>query len=319
MTVAASSFEMEITNPKTLLDAVDLDRFRRIVGQQDRKQGLLELRYVEPGVQARSSIERFAAEKGGSHDTEKTSQPNPDDLLISRTDPLAEPPKTSVQQPPPSAASASILSGNIALLGDFVDTDALAPSEALIKPDITPEELGTYCLYHTHPGFHDQVREGQNIVVAGEAFGCGSSRENAVTALQGAGVQCVIAKSFAFIYGRNQPNLGLLGFEMKDENFWRVVQDGSQIRINLDTSTLELGIGDPDETMRWEEFSFQLSPMQRGLMECGGAAKAFGTWGKQLWQTLCSGSKKEAGQIRSNDLNEFSGLETTKMESRLQW
>jgi 3-isopropylmalate dehydratase small subunit len=83
----------------------------------------------------------------------------------------------------------------------------------------TPEELGEYCLYHTHPDFRRRVEESLNIVVAGKAFGVGSSRENAVTALQGAGVQCVIARSFAFIYARNQPNLGLLGIVMEDEEF----------------------------------------------------------------------------------------------------
>jgi 3-isopropylmalate dehydratase small subunit len=89
------------------------------------------------------------------------------------------------------------------------------------------EELGQHCLEFTNPEFRELVKNGHTIVVAGEAFGCGSSRQEAVQALIGffpkepmfnavhltvtigIGVQCVIAKSFAFIYSRNQPSLGL--------------------------------------------------------------------------------------------------------------
>ena len=61
-----------------------------------------------------------------------------------------------------------------------------------------------------------QVREGFDIIVAGSGFGSGSSREEAVRAILGAGVQCVIARSYAFIYGRNQSNMGLLGIVIND-------------------------------------------------------------------------------------------------------
>lgn len=60
----------------------------------------------------------------------------------------------------------------------------LAPAEYLITSQ-TNEDIGAHCLEHTHPSFRVRVKEGFNIVVAGKAFGCGSSREQAVSALLG--------------------------------------------------------------------------------------------------------------------------------------
>ncbi|KAK6835654.1 hypothetical protein RU639_002147 [Aspergillus parasiticus] len=92
----------------------------------------------------------------------------------------------------------------------------------------THEAAGEYCLQCTHPEFRVHVKGGFNIVVAGKAFGCGSSREQAVMALLGCGVKCVIAKSFAFIFQRNMPNLGLLGITMPEKSFHAAVEDGAE-------------------------------------------------------------------------------------------
>jgi 3-isopropylmalate dehydratase small subunit len=60
----------------------------------------------------------------------------------------------------------------------------LAPAEFLVR-STTNEEIGQHCLEYTHPDFRQRVKDGFNIVVAGTAFGCGSSREQAVMALLG--------------------------------------------------------------------------------------------------------------------------------------
>ena len=123
------------------------------------------------------------------------------------------------------------------------------------------------------------MKQGQNIIVAGDAFGCGSSRENAVSALLGVGVQCVIAKSFAFIYGRNQPNLGLLGIVIQDPQFYTAAVDCANIEVDLDSRTVKVGGG---------EWGFELSAMEKELIGAGGMAQAFEKFGKRLFEVMCS-------------------------------
>jgi 3-isopropylmalate/(R)-2-methylmalate dehydratase small subunit len=91
-------------------------------------------------------------------------------------------------------------------LGDDVDTDAIVPGRFLILN--TPQELAKHAFEGVRPEFKDQVKPG-DIIVAGDNFGCGSSREHAPMALKGAGVRCVIAKSFARIFFRNSINIGV--------------------------------------------------------------------------------------------------------------
>ena len=90
--------------------------------------------------------------------------------------------------------------------GTHVDTDAIIPARYLSISD--PRELAKHCMEDIDPSFASSVQAGA-IVVAGENFGCGSSREHAPLALQGAGIACVIAASFARIFYRNALNIGL--------------------------------------------------------------------------------------------------------------
>ena len=77
-------------------------------------------------------------------------------------------------------------------------------------------------------------KNGLNVAFACHAFGCGSSRENAVSPLPEAVVICVIAKSFAFVYTRNQLNSGLLGIAITKVNFYEAAVDGASIDIDLE-------------------------------------------------------------------------------------
>lgn len=98
------------------------------------------------------------------------------------------------------------LRGRIWKYGDNVDTDVIIPARYLNLS--TAEELARHCLEDLDPGFAAAVQSG-DVIVAGENFGCGSSREHAPLAIRGAGVGCVVARSFARIFYRNAINIGL--------------------------------------------------------------------------------------------------------------
>jgi 3-isopropylmalate/(R)-2-methylmalate dehydratase small subunit len=99
----------------------------------------------------------------------------------------------------------SALTGRAWVFGDNVDTDVLAPGIYMKSP---LAELAQHCLESVDPDFARNVQPG-DIVVAGENFGMGSSREQAAQALIELGVAALIAKSFARIFYRNAINLGL--------------------------------------------------------------------------------------------------------------
>ena len=98
-----------------------------------------------------------------------------------------------------------IIKGNTWVYGDKIDTDLLAPG-AYMKSSL--KELAAHCLEAIDTDFAASVKPG-DVMVAGDAFGIGSSREQAAQALVELGVAAVVAKSFARIFYRNALNLGL--------------------------------------------------------------------------------------------------------------
>ena len=103
--------------------------------------------------------------------------------------------------------------GRVFKFHNDVDTDQIIASQYLLLPNI--EEMKVYTFESIDKDFAKKVKEG-DIVVAGENFGCGSSREQAPEIIKALGVQCVIAKSFARIFFRNSINNGLLLIEQPD-------------------------------------------------------------------------------------------------------
>jgi len=95
--------------------------------------------------------------------------------------------------------------GKAFVFGDRIDTDVLAPGPYMREP---MRVLASHCLEAVDPAFASEVKRG-DIVVGGESFGIGSSREQAVQALAELGVGAIIAKSFARIFYRNALNLGV--------------------------------------------------------------------------------------------------------------
>ena len=125
--------------------------------------------------------------------------------------------------------------GKIWKFGDNIDTDAIIPARYLTTSD--SKSLAAHCMEDADPAFVKKLSVG-NIIVAGENFGCGSSREHAPIAIKAAGVSCVIAKSFARIFYRNAFNIGLPIFESGD--LWDRVSDGQKIEVDGDNGSIRL-------------------------------------------------------------------------------
>ena len=98
------------------------------------------------------------------------------------------------------------LHGKVHKYGDDVNTDVIIPARYLNVYDTA--ELAQHCMEDLDPDFLKKIRPG-DIIVAGNNFGCGSSREHAPLAIKAAGISCVIAKSFARIFYRNAIDIGL--------------------------------------------------------------------------------------------------------------
>ncbi len=123
--------------------------------------------------------------------------------------------------------------GKAWVFGDSIDTDMITPGKYLAIID--PKGLAEHLLEGKDPEFSKKVQPG-DIIVAGENFGCGSSREHAVAAMKGAEVACVVAESFARIFYRNALNLALPVLEVPDVG--SRVDEGDEITVDLEAGTV---------------------------------------------------------------------------------
>jgi 3-isopropylmalate/(R)-2-methylmalate dehydratase small subunit len=105
-----------------------------------------------------------------------------------------------------------VIEGRVWVLGDDVDTDGIISGKYLTIID--PNELKKHVFEIALPGFAEGARPG-DLIVAGENFGCGSSREHAPQAMRAIGVGAVVADSFARIFYRNAINLGIPTIEAR--------------------------------------------------------------------------------------------------------
>lgn len=125
------------------------------------------------------------------------------------------------------------LRGRVWKYGDHVDTDAIIPARYLNVS--TPEALAPHCMEDIDSVFAAQVQPG-DIIVAGENFGCGSSREHAALAIKGAGVSCVVARNFARIFYRNAINVGLPILESPEAA--GALETGHELEIDLESGAI---------------------------------------------------------------------------------
>lgn len=125
------------------------------------------------------------------------------------------------------------LNGTVIKYGDNVDTDVIIPARYLNTID--KKELASHCMEDLDTTFTSRVKPG-DIMVGGENFGCGSSREHAPVAIKASGISCVIAKSFARIFYRNAINIGLPILECPAAS--EAISEGDIVSIDFDTGVI---------------------------------------------------------------------------------
>ena len=121
---------------------------------------------------------------------------------------------------------------NVWKYGDNIDTDVIIPARYLNTA--SHEELASHCMEDIDTTFSKEVKK-DDIIVAGENFGCGSSREHAPIAIKASGVSLVIAKSFARIFYRNAINIGLLAIECDTDG----IDAGDELDLDIKNGVLK--------------------------------------------------------------------------------
>lgn len=123
--------------------------------------------------------------------------------------------------------------GKVIKYGDNVDTDVIIPARYLNTSDHS--ELASHCMEDLDKDFTKKVQKG-DIMVAGDNFGCGSSREHAPIAIKASGISLVIANTFARIFYRNSINIGLAILECPEAV--ANISDGDIVEADLDNGII---------------------------------------------------------------------------------
>ncbi len=146
--------------------------------------------------------------------------------------------------------------------GNNVDTDVIIPARYLNTSNA--EELAAHCMEDIDKTFVKRVKKG-DVIVAGDNFGCGSSREHAPLAIKTSGIACVVAKSFARIFYRNAINIGLPIIECDAD-----IDEGDVIEIDFVDGILV-------NTTKGKEYSFPpFPPFLQNIIEKGGLMRSLG-------------------------------------------
>jgi 3-isopropylmalate/(R)-2-methylmalate dehydratase small subunit len=138
----------------------------------------------------------------------------------------------------------NVISGTgLPLKRSDVDTDQIIPAEWLKRVERTGFEKGLFATWRDDRDFvlNDERYAGASIIVAGPAFGVGSSREHAVWAIQQAGFDAVIAPSFSDIFRNNCTKNGLVPVVVDDatvQRIWDIIDDEPQTQITVDVERL---------------------------------------------------------------------------------
>ncbi|NWF76491.1 MAG: 3-isopropylmalate dehydratase small subunit [Nitrospirae bacterium] len=152
-----------------------------------------------------------------------------------------------------------LIKGKVWRFGNDIDTDAIIPARYLNTSD--PQELAKHVMEDSDRDFPNKVKSG-DIIVAGKNFGCGSSREHAPIAIKAAGINAVIAKSFARIFYRNAFNIGLPIFESAEAS--EKIKEGDEIEIDADRGLIK------NLTLNEEYKVNPIPPFMQELIAAGG-------------------------------------------------
>ena len=239
-TVAASAAGMKIADPRPLLAKVDQDRFRRILGERKPRR-TPEVQVVEPET-TQASRAAGTAREGRAADKQR----------------------------------AALISSRIQRFGDNVDTDAIIPGAFCHLTSLA--DLGAKAFHVVRPDFPQKAAAGARVVVAGEGWGSGSSREQAVLALKGAGIEVIVAKTYAFIHKRNLVNEALPFLVVQDAQFYELAKEGEPIEVDLSKGTVRVA----DQSFHAEE----PSKMIQALNAEGGIVPAIQHHGTAVFEKL---------------------------------
>ncbi|MBC7081094.1 MAG: 3-isopropylmalate dehydratase small subunit [Thermoplasmatales archaeon] len=124
-----------------------------------------------------------------------------------------------------------IIKGRVIKYGDNINTDVIYPGRYLEITD--PKEMAKHAMEDLDKNFHEKLKNAK-IIVAGKNFGCGSSREQAVTCLKYAGIEAIIAKSFARIFFRNAINEGIPALEFETDK----IDERDEIEIDVENGKI---------------------------------------------------------------------------------
>lgn len=162
-----------------------------------------------------------------------------------------------------------IIAGKAVLLGDDINTDLIISGR--YKFAITDmKELSRHIMEDIDPDFPKKIIPGKSIIVAGNNFGLGSSREQAPLVIKAAGINAVVAKGFARIFYRNSFNIGLALIEADTS----AISEGDEITVNTEEGTLE-------NKTRSKKISFKpLNKVVKTLLGDGGIVAHFKKHGR---------------------------------------
>ena len=153
------------------------------------------------------------------------------------------------------------MKGKVWKYGDDIDTDLIIPGRYLVLTK--KEELAEHAMEGIDPKFNKKVNPG-DFIVGGKNFGCGSSREHAPLALQGVGIKCVIAESFARIFYRNAINVGLPVITADID-----VDEGDIVEVNVEEGTISNVT--KDTQVKFKPFD----PAMLDILENGGLVQQY--------------------------------------------
>ncbi len=252
-TVVASSVGMKVTDPRQLLPHFDRARYAAIRADlRGESLSIPEIRLTRP-IPASTSSETAPA----------------NDVVVGPQD----------LSPPPS-----VIRTKVVLFGDNIDTDAIIAGRFCHL--VTREDLGLHAFENDmgEGGFRRKVHdEGKGAIVAGMGWGSGSSREHAVLALQGAGVQIVLAQNIAFIHRLNLVTQAVpfrLIHPDEQEAFYEKIQEGMEIEADLEKNQLK--ILETGEIFRL----MPLKPVEQAIQSLGGLAAAYKKFGDKTIEAV---------------------------------
>ncbi len=152
-----------------------------------------------------------------------------------------------------------LIRGRVWKFGNDIDTDAIIPARYLNTSD--PKELAKHLMEDADKDFISKAKAG-DLIIAGKNFGCGSSREHAPIAIKAAGIQAVVAKSFARIFYRNAFNIGLPIFESPEAS--EKIKEADEVEIDADRGVIR------NLTTQEEYKANPIPPFMQELIDAGG-------------------------------------------------